>query len=311
MIAQPTVHILLATYNGERYLYEQLKSIENQTYPFWALTVSDDGSTDKTLEILESFTKQVAQTVSVIQGPKICSSTANFFNLINRTPTEGSESLYAFCDQDDVWHKDKIEKAVTWHTKYNKEPVRLYCARTEIVDKQLRRIGFSSCVKFQPNFGNAIVENIASGNTMIFNEKLLFALRKIRPEHSIWHDWTTYLVATGIGGIVFFDNEPCLLYRQHELNLIGKNNNLLSIMYCIIPNLMGRFKKRLNTHQLALMDLHSDLSPSSMTTFKTFIEMRDSHSKIIKLKLFANSPIRRQKLSANLGLILAIFLNFI
>jgi glycosyltransferase involved in cell wall biosynthesis len=309
MTTRPTVHILLATYNGEQYLQEQLESIENQTYINWTLTVSDDGSTDKTLDIIESFSKNVTQKIIILRGPKLGSSTANFFHLITQASIESIKDLYAFCDQDDVWHKDKLERAVEWHINQCSKAARLYCGRTEIVDKNLNIICFSPMIKCEPNFGNALIENIASGNTMVFDQGILLGLRKINPQHSIWHDWTTYLVTTGLGGIVFFDNEFCLMYRQHDTNIIGKNNGLSSVVRSLVPNILGRFRKRLDANQLAGIDLYFNLSETSKETFNNFITMRRSKSRIKKLIMYYKYPIKRQNFIANIAIILAIIFN--
>jgi glycosyltransferase involved in cell wall biosynthesis len=311
MTYRPTVHILLATYNGEQYLQEQLESIENQTYVNWTLTVSDDGSTDKTLDIIESFSKNVTQKIIVLRGPKLESSTTNFFHLINSAPIENAKDLYAFCDQDDVWHNDKLERAVAWHAHKCATATRLYCGRTEIVDKHLNFICYSPNFKNNPSFGNALVENIASGNTMVFDQAILLGLQKINPKHSVWHDWTTYLVTTGLGGIVFFDYESCLLYRQHDSNIIGQNNSISSVLHSLIPNVIGRFRRRLGTNQQALIDLYIFLSPTSKETFNNFITMRNSPSRIRKIIMFYKSAIKRQKIIANAAIIIALIFNFI
>ena len=311
MSYRPTVHILLATCNGELYLQEQLKSIEIQTYPFWTLTVSDDGSTDKTLAIIESFSKRVTQNIFILHGPKLGSSTTNFFHLINSAAIEDTKDLYAFCDQDDVWYNDKLERAVAWHAHQCAKATRLYCGRTEIVDKHLNFICYSPNIKNNPSFGNALVENIASGNTMVFNQTILLGLRKINPKHSVWHDWTTYLVTTGLGGIVFFDYESCLLYRQHDSNIIGQNSSISSVLQSLIRNVIGRFRRRLDTNQQALMDLYIFLSPRSKEIFNDFITMRNSRTRIRKFIMFYKSPIKRQKLIANAAVIIALIFNFI
>jgi len=150
-----TVHILLATYNGARYLDEQLQSIARQTHCDWTLTVSDDGSSDDTLDIVQRFSAQVNQPVTVLQGPRQGSSTANFFHLLAQAPTGNSLDLYAFCDQDDVWLDDKLSSAVKWHIQYSGQNVRLYCGRTQVVDEQLQPIGISPNIKRPPSFGNA------------------------------------------------------------------------------------------------------------------------------------------------------------
>lgn len=311
MQTTPTVHILIATYNGELYLNELLKSIKQQSYPLWTITISDDGSTDNTIAIIENFSKLVENPISILQGPQKGTATANFFNLIAHAPKDKFDDLYAFCDQDDVWHQDKLERAVTWHTMNTLCQVRLYCGRTQIVDKDLKHLAYSPKIRNQHDFGNALIENIASGNTMVFNSNVITTLRKVHPDHSVWHDWTTYLVTTGIGGHVYFDNEPCLLYRQHENNVIGRNDSLLSLISTAIPNLLGRFKKRLDTNKLAVIDIYTQLSAQSRKTFKNYNTMMNSKSSAIRIIMFFKFNIKRRKLAANFAIMIAILFKII
>jgi hypothetical protein len=160
---------------------------------------------------VQHFATQVTQPVTVLQGPREGSSTANFCYLIAQAPAVNVHDLYAFCDQDDVWHENKLQRAVQWHARHSHEKVRLYCGRTQFANKNLQPIGLSPSIKRQPSFGNALVQNIASGNTMVFSHSVLIAQRKVLPMNSVWHDWTTYIVATALGGIVWFDSQPCLL----------------------------------------------------------------------------------------------------
>ena len=304
----PTVHILLATFNGTNYLAEQLQSISRQSHSAWTLTVSDDGSTDDTLTIVQRFAAQVEQPVIILQGPKQGSSTANFSHLLAQAPTGNSQDLYAFCDQDDVWHGDKLRRAVQFHEQHHNQPVRLYCGRTLFVNERLQPIGLSPRIQRPPSFDNALVQNIASGNTMVFSYALLLAQKKILPTNSVWHDWTTYIVATGLGGIVFFDNTPCLLYRQHRENLIGANNDFRSEMKRILPILSGRYRRWLNTNEKSIQDIHIELTENSKSIFSNFQMMRNSSSFITRLNIFFTSNIRRQSFTSNVSFVFSLII---
>lgn len=310
MLKQPKVHILLATYNGERFLAEQLKSIACQTHDCWTLTVSDDGSTDNTLAIVQRFAIEVQQPVTIVQGPKKGSSTANFFHLIANAPIYSDSDLYAFCDQDDVWFVDKLERAVEWHLQHTDQEVRLYCGRTQFADESLNPIGLSPDIKRPPSFGNALVQNIASGNSMVFSQAVLVAQQKVLTEHSIWHDWTTYIVTTALGGAVWFDDEPCLSYRQHSGNVIGSNDGLKAQIARLKPLFNGRFKNWSDINCAAAHDLRDDMSHKSKNTFRYFESMRAAPSFINRLFIFLKSDIRRQRRISNLLLALALMLNF-
>ena len=226
---EPTVHILLATYQGEAYLAQQLESLKAQSYTHWQLHVSDDGSIDGTEKIVAEFALNVPQTARFCSGPGK-GATHNFFHLMNTVETESPSDLYAFCDQDDVWLPDKLASAMLHHaaqTLLADQPY-LYCGRTRIVDQLLVEIGLTPVPRKPLGFGNALVQNVASGNTMVFNSALLKILRKIAPQDSVLHDWTAYQAVTACGGMMHFSDQPSLLYRQHGANVVGSNIGFIS-----------------------------------------------------------------------------------
>jgi len=304
----PVIHILLATYNGSKYLNQQLESIANQSYNEWTLTVSDDGSTDNTCELIENFSKRAKQRVNLIQGPKSGSSTANFFNLIKAIENFNDNDLFAFCDQDDVWLKDKLSVSVIWHNKKSHHTARLYCGRTYITDENLRCIGASPIPTRPIDFGNAVVQNIASGNTMVMSSAVLNTLKKLKPEHSVWHDWSTYIVVTAMGGIVEFDKTPYLLYRQHNDNVIGINSGLKAQILRLIPIFNGRYKLWSELTERSILDIIEDIHSDMITTFNYFRKIRAATSPYCRLVYWGKSKIRRQTLISNLSLATAIAL---
>lgn len=304
---QPTVHILLATYNGAKYLQAQLDSIARQTHIQWTLTVSDDGSTDETVNIVKAFAQSSPHTVTLLQGPSAGSSTRNFCHLIQHAPASTEQDLYAFCDQDDVWLDTKLERAVQWHAQHLQQPVRLYCGRTQFVNDKLQPIGLSPGIRRPPSFGNALVQNIASGNTMVFSPSVLAAQKKVQPEHSVWHDWTTYLVTTALGGEVCFDDEPYLLYRQHGGNVIGSNDGLAAQIRRLKPLFEGRFKQWTDANLGALSDLEPVTTDASRELHRMFAQLRNQRSAWVRINAWRRTKIRRQTVPSNLTLGLALF----
>ena len=308
---QPTVHILLATYNGAKYLQAQLQSIARQTHRQWTLTVSDDGSTDETVNIVKAFAQTSPQTVTLLQGPCAGSSTRNFCHLIQHAPAGTEQDLYAFCDQDDVWLGNKLERAVQWHAQHLQQPVRLYCGRTQFVNDQLHPIGLSPGIRRPPSFGNALVQNIASGNTMVLSPAVLAAQKTVQPEHSVWHDWTTYLVATALGGEVWFDYEPCLLYRQHGGNVIGSNDGLGAQIRRLKPLLEGRFKQWTDANMAAVIDLGTTTTLEAKTLNIKFMRLRDLQQPHKRVKGWLKTKIRRQTIASNLTLAIGIYYSLV
>ncbi|OYU31088.1 MAG: glycosyl transferase family 2 [Comamonadaceae bacterium PBBC2] len=305
---KPTVHILLATYNGAQFLTEQLDSIARQTHSAWTLTISDDGSTDNTLALVAEFAARITQPLTVLQGPRQKSSTRNFCHLIQNTPTAEASDLYAFCDQDDVWLDNKLERAVEWHAQQQSHAVRLYCSRTQFVDEQLKPIGLSPGIQRPPSFGNALVQNIASGNTMVMSHDVLLAQKKVKPEHSVWHDWTTYLVATALGGKVCFDDQPSLLYRQHRGNVIGSNDGLIAQIRRFKPLFEGRFKQWTDANMAAVKDLGSLSTLTARELHHRFESLRAMPMFWSRFNAWRKTSIRRQSSLSNMTLVLALTL---
>ncbi len=304
----PTVHILLATYNGGRFIAEQLASIERQSYTDWTLTVSDDGSSDDTLEVVNTFAQRVSRPVTVLQGPRK-GSTLNFCHLIAQVPAGQAQDLFAFCDQDDVWLDNKLERAVQWHSQCQGTNALLYCGRTKFVNERLQTIGLSPSIRRSPSFGNALVQNIASGNTMVFSQAVLLAQKKVQPQHSVWHDWTTYLVATAIDGIVWFDDEPCLLYRQHTTNVIGSNDGLSAQIKRLAPLFKGRFKQWTDANVGAVHDLDNLTCEPQVHICQKFQAARSKSLALSRIITWQKTNVRRQTFRSNLTLVIALLLN--
>ena len=237
----PDILILMATYNGAKFLAIQLQSIENQTYGQWRILISDDGSTDDTLSIALKFQqKWGSDRVQIRKGPENGFS-ENFLSMA--CDESVSADLYAFCDQDDFWMDNKLAIAVK-HFNENIDSTfpMLYCGRTIITDEKLNPVGRSPLFTFPRSFRNAIVQSIAGGNTMVFNQRAKELLEASGKQDVVAHDWWLYQIVTGVGGEVFYDPQPLVLYRQHPDNLIGENNSISAKLNRILFILKGGFK---------------------------------------------------------------------
>ncbi len=210
------VQILMSTYNGERYLREQLDSILKQSYPDWKLLIRDDGSTDSTMEIIEEYARNDSR-IQYYQGVNM-GVRSSFFDLMKHTDL--TSDYYALADQDDVWLQDKIKRAVGMMDSDAGIPV-LYASGTILADQELKPI--KSQIRrsvFVPCFGNALVENICTGCTCLMNWALLTLVRDHIPDFTVMHDWWLYLTASAYGKVIY-DMESYILYRQHGDNIVG------------------------------------------------------------------------------------------
>ena len=222
-----TIDILLATYNGEKYLKEQLESIENQTYDNWHLIVRDDGSKDNTLRILKEFENKYPSKVTIINdGISSGGAKNNFFKLMNYSENE----YIACCDQDDVWLENKLEIMYKELKKLENEnsrdiPLLVHCDLF-VVDKDMNIISnsFFDYSLFNKNadaINFYLLENYVTGCAMLFNRKLKwYMLKNYNLEKIYMHDWLAALIAYTFGKGKFI-NQSLVKYRQHGNNSVG------------------------------------------------------------------------------------------
>jgi glycosyltransferase involved in cell wall biosynthesis len=208
--------ILLSSFNGAAYLREQLDSLLNQSYQNTRIQVRDDGSSDATPALLRKYAAQIG-AIDVFFGQHL-GIVSSFFWLLERTPA--TSEYVAFCDQDDVWYLDKIERAVAHLAQLDPDFPALYCSRLEYVDATLRHIGFSRLPARGLSFAGALAENAATGCTIVMNRAARELITGSLPKSCIMHDWWCYLVVAAFGQLVY-DESPGLKYRLHGANDTG------------------------------------------------------------------------------------------
>ena len=214
MPSQGIVEVLLSTYNGVRYLPELLESMWKQEYPNITISVRDDGSVDGTDTL-------VAQLLLNREGARFAAGknlgVANSFLTLLADVSEEAR-FAAFCDQDDVWMPTKLSRAV--EALAGIEGPALYCSAIQLVTDDLSTVGMYRRNVRGPSFANALVENIATGCTIVLNREAIDLLRSRIPEQPVMHDAWCYLVVSAFGTIIY-DECAHTLYRLHESNAIG------------------------------------------------------------------------------------------
>ena len=220
---QKSVTVLLATYNSEKYVVEQIESIIEQTYKNITILVSDDGSTDNTNNIVDEFIKNDSRIKRIKSEKPLKSAQGNFMFLLSNAQ---DSDYYMFCDHDDVWCRDKIEKTLSKMIEIEEENLpTLVHSDLFVVDEELKVLSksmFSSqkLSKEQP-LKNALVQNNVTGCTVMINRALKeLACKKTDVENLIMHDWFLAILACSMGNVGFVD-EPLILYRQHGGNQVG------------------------------------------------------------------------------------------
>lgn len=298
------VAILLGTYNGQSYLAEQLDSFAVQAHGNWAVWASDDGSQDGTLGILNAYqAKWGAERLTLLEGPR-GGFVANFLSLICSECIEADH--YAYSDQDDIWDAQKLQRAVQWLETVPLDVPALYCGRTRLVDAANNEIGLSPLFTKPPSFANALMQNIGSGNTMVFNAAARALLKTVGPELPVvTHDWWTYIVVMGCGGRVNYDPEPTLRYRQHGGNLIGMNSTWGARLKRMRMLWQNQFHHWNECNIAALAMLQQQLTPESQETLQYFTQAR-AMPLIPRVVQFYRSGIYRQTLLGNIGLVAAV-----
>jgi glycosyltransferase involved in cell wall biosynthesis len=299
--------ILMATCQGEVYLGQQILSLEQQTFKGWSLYVSDDGSTDATLEILADWQRRLGHDrLTLSQGPQR-GFAANYFSLVCAPDIEAD--YFAFCDQDDIWASDKLQQALSWLRTVPAETPALYCGRAELVDATGTRLGLSSAHVQPPSFANALVQNIAGGNTMIFNRTARNLISQTGRFADIpAHDWWAYLVVTACGGRVRYDPVPHIRYRQHETNAIGARGGPKVAYSRVRAWLGGQFSDWIDGNLGGLQALSMHLSNDSLKPMNAFIYARGAHTGWQRWRGIRKSGVYRQTIAGNATLALAALL---
>jgi len=301
-LAGSHVAILLTTYNGASFLKQQLDSIVGQSHGNWTLYISDDGSSDETLNIIETYRVSLGnERVRLFYGPRR-GFAQNFLSLIRNPSVRGD--FFAFSDQDDIWFADKLERSLKRFPQNEGEPA-LYCSRTRLVDEDGGFIGYSPLFRKAPAFNNALVQSIAGANTMLLNAAARALLARI-PEHAqvVSHDWLCYLLVSGCGGYIHYDPEPTLDYRQHGGNLIGSNSGFYDRLVRIRKMFAGTFREWNRQNLLALDYCGEQLEKHNRSVLSLFETARTA-SLPRRLYLLKRAGVYRQTSFGTFGLILA------
>jgi glycosyltransferase involved in cell wall biosynthesis len=290
----PTVEILLATYNGDRFLRAQIDSILNQTYPALRILARDDGSRDDTPQILAEYAAQHPDRFHIITGPPTGNPKFNFVRLL-----EASTANYvAFSDQDDVWLPEKIALSMsamqTLEAKHPPATPLVVFTDLQIVtaDLQMRQPSFWAHQPIKPDaihsLRRVIMQNTITGNTALLNRSLATLTQSI-PSTVHMHDWWVAVLAAAFGDATPI-HQQLVLYRQHDANVLGASST------SAVQNKTGRYQHRADRLAAwetaadmarALLEAYGEkLSPSQRRTAQRFITIDESPSATIRVLNF-------------------------
>lgn len=267
----PRVAVLMSSYNGEKYIEQQIESILRQTYSNIVLYVRDDGSSDHTRSILEKYHDN--KELILIKGENL-GYINSFFALLKECE---KADYYAWCDQDDIWVPEKIERAVWWlerDKKCNQEksevPV-LYFSSYDYYDENMNFQKHGLIHQRGPSFANSLLDCISLGFNSVFNHRARVYMTEKTPMYCCGHDWWTYMICAAFGRVLYDKDFYSVKYRRLEQSVSPGGKNFIALQ-------IWRFKKFfLNNYFTKIRKQLVEFSELYMK------DMTDEDKKIMKL----------------------------
>ncbi|NQN53668.1 glycosyltransferase family 2 protein [Streptococcus suis] len=251
------VNILMSTYNGQQFLREQIRSIQEQTFTDWTLLIRDDGSSDKTREIIEELEKEDSRIRFIEKDShKNLGVIKSFHRLLRYEKAD----FYFFSDQDDVWLPDKLEVSLQTAQTYSVDQPLMVYMDLKVVNEELE-VMVESMIRSQSHHANTqlvqeLTENTVTGGVAMINHSL--STLWSGTEDILMHDWYLALLASAFGKLVYID-QAGELYRQHSDNVLGART------------LSKRFKKWIRPH--ILFKVYWELIKNSQKQASYLLEM--------------------------------------
>ncbi len=306
------ITILMATYQGEKYLREQLDSILNQTEQDWRLEICDDGSKDATVAIAEEYAARYPEKIVVHRNEENRGSTKNFLAML--VAAEGDYIMFA--DQDDIWHADKLQRTLhrmkQLERRYGKTVPALVCTDAVVVDEQggLLQPSFTQLQHFdmrRRTLPHLLMENLCIGCTTMLNRALVKLVDTL-PEQARYHDWWVALIAAAFGHISYLA-VPTLDYRQHGNNVVGTQDFAAYVKQRVsklseMKNVLAATYAQAEEF-LALYGEHPGLSAGHQRELAGFLALRDAG--VLKRRLlWLRGGYFKSRLVRNLGLLIVM-----
>ena len=290
MKAGKNIQILLSTYNGEKYLREQLDSFVNlENFDQIKVLIRDDGSTDNTIEILGEYIQKYG--FEVLKGKNVGVNKSIFELFAN---CDLSCDYFALSDQDDVWLKNKFTIALNRLSRVDNKKPALFASCSEIVDENLKPLGSSIVPSKGVSFYNAMIQNVAPGHTQVLNRALVLALIEKGIENVHVIDGWIYLVAAGIGKVVF-ENQFTVLHRQHNNNSVGYELNFFKSTFNRLKRAFKNQPSNITLQIKSFEKLYNDkLSYKFENELILFLESQNSF--LNRIRYVLNCKVYRQTL---------------
>ncbi|MBY5034830.1 glycosyltransferase family 2 protein [Streptococcus gallolyticus] len=269
------VTILMSTYNGERFLAEQIRSIQDQTFTNWKLLIRDDGSNDRTPEIIQEFVEKDSRIHFMNTEDRTnLGVIKNFYTLLKYEKAD----VYFFSDQDDIWLPEKMAMTLAEAEHYPADQPLLIYTDLKVVNQELEVLS-ESMIRSQSYHANTsliqeLTENTVTGGTMMINHSL--AELWTRPDNILMHDWYLALLATAFGKLVYID-QAGELYRQHDSNVLGARTLSKRMQHWIRPHLLfAKYWQLIKDSQLQASHLlQLPLTPDKRDLVQAYVTIMD------------------------------------
>lgn len=281
------VAVLISTYNGEKFLREQLDSILNQTYKNIEIVIRDDGSSDGTIDVIKEYQEKY-DNIKLKEGTNI-GFIRSFFKLLELAEAD----YYAYCDQDDIWMENKIALAVELLDKADNSKPNMVFGNSDYYNENMEFLKKGEEHK-EFSFKNSLYECVAQGMTMTINNEAKKIILENIPEKCLFHDWWTYMICSGLGE-VFYNDETTVKYRRFEKNATAEGQNIIKIFLWRIEKLLSdNGLKDIKMQQLEYKKMFYDtLSSGNKEILDIFVHENYNFFKALK-KAFYPHKLRRK-----------------
>lgn len=260
----PSIAVVMSTYNGASYVEAQLESILAQDCPNVHVVVRDDGSSDETVAILRPYADR--GDIEFIEGHNV-GLVSSFIGLVAHVA--GKYDYVALCDQDDIWHRDKLSRAVAMLGPLDQGMPQLYCSEYTYCDESMNPTGRSHLNQIGVTFETQLYENMVSGNTCVLNRRLSELVAEAGIEGVYCHDWWISLIACALGGLVF-DDFSSLDYRRTGSNASPSGTHGLKLLVRRVKIFFGRGE--LGNVTMQLERLYKLFAPQMPAAKRAFLE---------------------------------------
>lgn len=271
----------MSTYNGEKYICEQINSILNQTSIVPYIFIRDDGSTDNTPGIVSEYEKKYSNVFFVNNDDRENIGIKNSYLQLLRCALQFDDNInfFAFSDQDDVWLPEKLINAIEMLNSTQDDKSALFFSNKTFVDERLNAF-YEEKQNFRDDFFALFYNSGASGCTMVFNRCLAELAVKIIPQYTELHDQWLFRIAHCVGADFYFGNQSYILYRQH-------GNNVCGIEACKTDrhNWEGLFQKKTHKLQKGLNEILFHYANELSPVGKKYLKLVENYNTCFKAKI--------------------------